>query len=203
MQKMGKLFYLMGKSASGKDSFQELLLEDASLSLKRHVIYTTRPIRDGEKEGVEYYFVDRQAYLDMKEAGILIEDRTYHTVHGDWIYFTVDDAHMDLSSYDYLGIGTLESFVTLRNYYGEDKVLPIYIEVEDGERLARALVRERKQEHPKYAEMCRRFLSDQEDFSEEKIAAAGISRRFQNIDREICLQEIKEFISGSLFTDRS
>ena len=191
---MGKLFYLMGKSSSGKDSFQELLLSDPSLSLKRLVIYTTRPIRDGEKDGTEYYFVDRQTYLDMKEKGILIEDRTYHTVHGDWIYFTADNTHMDLSSSDYLGIGTLESFVALRNYYGEDRVLPIYIEVEDGERLARALYRERKQEHPKYAEMCRRFLSDQEDFSEEKIKEAGIRQRFQNIDRETCLQEIKEFI---------
>lgn len=45
----------------------------------------------------------------------------------------------------------------------------IYIEVEDGERLARALHREGKQEEPRYEEMCRRFLADQVDFSEEKI----------------------------------
>ncbi len=192
---MGILFYLMGKSASGKDSFQELLLEDPSLSLKRLVIYTTRPIRDGEREGVEYYFVDRQAYLSMKEKGILVEDRTYHTVHGDWTYFTADDERMDLSSFDYLGIGTLESFIRLRNYYGADRVLPIYIEVEDGLRLERALARERKQEHPKYAEMCRRFLSDQQDFSEEHIAEAGITRRFQNVDKDVCLKEIKDYIS--------
>ena len=40
--------------------------------------------------------------------------------------------------------------------------------VEDGERLSRALNRERMQESPKYEELCRRFLSDAKDFSEER-----------------------------------
>ena len=41
----------------------------------------------------------------------------------------------------YLGIGTLESFVRLREYYGNEVMWPVYIEVEDGERLERALAR--------------------------------------------------------------
>ena len=57
-------------------------------------------------------------------------------------------------------------------------MVPLYIEVDDGLRLSRALERERKQTEPKYAEMCRRFLADCEDFTEEKIAEAGIVRRF-------------------------
>ena len=95
---------------------------------------------------------------------------------------------------DYLGIGTLESYVKMREYYGKETVCPVYIEVEDGERLARALKRERGQEIPRYEEMCRRFLADQEDFSEEKIAAAGITRKFQNVDLEECVEEIAEYI---------
>ncbi len=51
------------------------------------------------------------------------------------------------------------------------------IELDDGIRLQRALNRERTQAEPKYAEMCRRFLADSEDFSQEKIERAGISRR--------------------------
>ena len=54
--------------------------------------------------------------------------------------------------------------------------------------------RERSQEIPRYEEMCRRFLADQEDFSEEKIAAAGITRKFQNVDLEECVEEITEYI---------
>ena len=42
--------------------------------------------------------------------------------------------------------------------------------------------------------MCRRFLADQEDFSEEKIAAAGITKKFQNVDLEECVEEIAEYI---------
>ena len=64
-------------------------------------------------------------------------------------------------------IGTLESYEKLKTYFGNEKVVPLYIEVEDGERLTRALAREKTQKEPKYAEMCRRFLADSKDFSEE------------------------------------
>ena len=69
---------------------------------------------------------------------------------------------------DCLITGVLESYVSTRDYFGNDKVIPIYVEVEDGERLTRALNREKKPGNHKYAEMCRRFLSDNEDFSERE-----------------------------------
>lgn len=81
--------------------------------------------------------------------GKVVEIRSYNTCHGIWDYFTVDDGNIDLSRYDYLVIGTIESFVKLRDYFSQDAVLPIYIEVEDGVRLQRALDRERCQKHPK------------------------------------------------------
>ncbi len=87
---------------------------------------------------------------------------------------------IDLEKQDYLGIGTLESYVKLKDYFGEQALVPLYVEVDDGLRLSRALERERGQKEPKYAEMCRRFLADCEDFSEENIAKAGIVRRFSN-----------------------
>ena len=101
--------------------------------------------------------------------GKIIDERAYDTIHGIWTYFTADDGKTDLSQYDYLGIGTLESYEKLREYYGAEKIVPIYIDVDDGIRLERALKRERKQEVPKYKEMCRRFLADCEDFAEENI----------------------------------
>ena len=69
-------------------------------------------------------------------------------------------------------------------------LVPIYIEVEDGERLARALERERRQAVPKYKEMCRRFLADEEDFCEENLKRLGIDKRYRNTDMETCLNEI-------------
>ena len=53
---------------------------------------------------------------------------------------------MNLEEKNYLGIGTLESYEKLKAYYGEEKIRPIYIEVEDGERLKRAIAREETQE---------------------------------------------------------
>ena len=56
--------------------------------------------------------------------------------------------------------------------------------------------RERQQEEPHYAELCRRFLADQEDFSEENLKNAHITHRFQNTDLHTCLDEIKLFIQN-------
>lgn len=191
---MGKIFYIMGKSASGKDHIYSLLAADKELNLKTLVLYTTRPIREGEQDGKNYYFTDENRLREFRRNGKLIEERSYQTVHGIWTYFTADDGQVDLAGSDYLGIGTLESFKKMRDHYGENVVCPIYIQVEDGERLARALKREREQVNPKYEEMCRRFLADQSDFSEENIIRAGIWKRFENVELETCVKEIVNYI---------
>ena len=90
--------------------------------------------------------------------------------------------------------GTLESFLGLRSFYGEDKVVPIYIELDDGERLLRAVKREMKEKEPKYKELCRRFIADSEDFSEKHLTDAGIIRRFVNDDIDRCAEEISAYI---------
>lgn len=185
---------MMGKSASGKDTIYEEL-RSRFPDLLPLVSYTTRPIRAKETDGVEYHFTDEKNLQALQKAGRVIELRVYQTALGPWSYFTADDEHIDLKRYDYIGIGTLESFRKLSEYYGKNIVCPIYIEVEDGLRLERAMKRERKQNPPKYEEMCRRFLADQADFSEEKLAQAGIERRFQNNeDREKCMEEVAAYI---------
>ena len=191
---MGKIFYIIGKSASGKDRIYSILEDQRELKLKTLVLYTTRPIRDGEENGKNYYFVSDEKLNEFRKNGNVIEERSYHTVYGIWTYFTADDGQIDLQKYDYLVIGTLESYYGMREYFGEEQLIPIYIEVEDGLRLERALCRERQQKEPKYAEMCRRFLADAEDFSEENLKRAGIVRRFENLEMEKCLSEITELI---------
>ncbi len=191
---MGKIVCLMGKSSTGKDTiFKELLNQDAG-ELDTIVSYTTRPIREGEENGVEYYFTDEDGFQRLKEAGKIIEHREYHTCHGLWRYFTVDDGQLLAEQKNYILIGTIESYCKLKDYFGEDKILPVMVELDDGVRLQRALDRERKPENQKYEEMCRRFLADSADFSEEKIREAGIKRRFYNDDLQKCIAEIQEYI---------
>ena len=191
---MGKMIYLMGKSASGKNAVYTHLLENKVLNLKKVVPYTTRPIRAGEIEGTEYHFTDEEGYRKLEDAGMVIEARVYHTYYGPWYYFMVDDGSIDLSHSSYLVIGTLESYQKTAGYFGRDKVVPVLLELDDGVRLKRALEREMKEESPGYEELCRRFLADSVDFSQEKIKEAGIDRRFLNNKLEDCLEEIKEYI---------
>lgn len=187
---MAKIFYVMGKSASGKDTIYKNLTERLP-QLKQVVLYTTRPIREGEKDGEEYYFTTGERLNELRVEGKIIEERTYQTALGPWSYFTVDDGQIDVKSDDtYLMIGTLESYEKTRNYYGVDLLIPLYIEVEDGKRLKRALEREFMQKDPKYAELCRRYLADEEDFNEDRLRRCGIDRRFMNDNLEECLREI-------------
>ncbi len=186
----------MGKSSSGKDTVYKMLLEEADLGLNSIVIYTTRPIRLGEKDGKEYHFVTTEQLTSMEESGKVIERRTYHTALGDWNYFMADDGSIDCTQNDYLIIGTVESYVSMKKYFGEDVVVPIYMEVDDGIRLQRALTREMSEREPKYEEMCRRFLADCKDFSDDKLDEAGIKTRFANISLRDTVEALKEYIYG-------
>lgn len=107
---MGKIFYVMGKSAAGKDTVYKRLLE---LFPDFHTVlpYTTRPIRDGEAEGVEYHFTTEEQLNNLGQQGKVVEKRTYQTVYGPWSYATIDDGQIDLNgSKHYIMIGTLESY---------------------------------------------------------------------------------------------
>ena len=120
---MSKIFYFMGKSASGKDTIFKQIKERMP-NLKTIVIYTTRPIREGEQEGVEYYFVDEKRLAELEAQGKVIELRAYNTVHGVWKYFTVDDGQFD-GDENYIAIGTLESYAKMLAYMGTDSLVPI------------------------------------------------------------------------------
>ncbi len=194
--KMNEIVFIMGKSASGKDKIYKTLVEDFKGKFKTVTMYTTRPMRVGEKEGVEYHFVDDEKALEFEKAGKVIELRAYDTVYGLWKYFTADDGQIDLTKKDrYIIIGTLEAYEKFLEFYGKEHLLPIYIEVDDDIRLTRAIKREKKQEKPNYEELCRRFLADAKDFNEENIKRAGIEVRFQNNTKlEDCIKRIEDYI---------
>ena len=194
---MGKIYCVMGKSASGKDTVYKKIRE-ARPALREYVMYSTRPMRAGETDGVTYHFVNPSRIEKAAADGTLIESRTYRTVKGPWTYATIDDGQIDLSAASYLMPATLESYHRLRDYYGKESVVPLFIEVEDGERLLRAIQREKEQAVPQYREMCRRFLADCEDFSEEKIREAGITVRYENTDLAQCVSGILSVIDGGI-----
>lgn len=189
---------MMGKSSSGKDTIYGRLINDSELPLETIVGYTTRPMREGEENGREYYFTDEEGLEYLEKSGKVIEKRGYNTVHGMWYYFTVDDENVDPANKSYLLIGTLESYRKVREYYGGEVVVPIYINVEDGTRLLRAVTREKQEKEPKYQEVCRRFLADSKDFADEILDELDINKRYENDELDRCYREIKEDIKKAL-----
>ena len=189
---MGRIIYLMGKSASGKDTIYKKLLKECH-GLCPTLLYTTRPMRDGEKQGEEYYFITEEELKDFLCMEKVIERRVYHTAVGLWSYATVDDGRIGRGKEDYLAIGTLESYEKIKKYFG-DLVVPVYIMVENGIRLERALKRERQQREPNYVEMCRRFIADEEDFSKENLERLGIFEFYENEDLDLCIAKIRKKI---------
>jgi guanylate kinase len=115
---MGKIFCVMGKSASGKDTIYNKILQDDSLMLSRIIPYTTRPIRDGETQDKDYHFCNEEDVKRLSAQGRIIELREYNTVYGVWKYFTVNDDDIDLRCKSYLTVGTLESYTKIRDYFG-------------------------------------------------------------------------------------
>lgn len=195
--KLGKLFVFMGKSAAGKDTlFQAVMKENEQL--KTVVSYTTRPIRSGEQEGVEYYFVSEERLHELEKEGKVVECRCYETVHGPWYYFTVDDGQIDFATGDYCMISTLEGYEKIRDYYGAGQVSPVYIEIDDFTRIERSLAREKNQQTPCVSEVCRRFLADEQDFRESELTRLGITERVDNTRLEDAMAQIRQMLGDSV-----
>lgn len=191
-----KLFVLIGKSAAGKDFLYQKLLE-RNPSWKPVIPYTTRPMRDGEEDGKVYHFVSTEEYDQMLYQKRVIECREYDTAYGIWRYFTASDDQIDASSDNiYLIISTLEGFISLRNWYNDACVVPLYIEVDDLTRVTRSLERQGCSTDPRILEIGRRLITDENDFSEEKLNRSGIHqrRRIQNYNADRALTQLESII---------
>ncbi len=191
---MGKVFCIMGKSGSGKDTIFKEIIKDNSLNLKKIVGYTTRPKRVEENDGVEYNFIDDNMINKFIQKNKVIELRKYDTVNGIWYYGTMDDGQINLQTNSYIVISTLESYSSFKNYFGSNNVIPLYIDVDDGIRLQRILNREMSEDSPNYKEICRRFIADSEDFSNKNLKLNGIEKIYSNNNLVECIADVKNNI---------
>lgn len=83
------MIILVGESASGKSTIEKILNKD--FGYKKIVSYTTRQPREGETNGIDYYFVDDENFNTLKEAGFFAETATYN----GWSYGTPIDKCVD------------------------------------------------------------------------------------------------------------
>ena len=187
---MGRIYYLLGKSATGKDTLYKEILKRRP-KLRTVTMYTTRPIREGETDGVEYFFTDREELERQLASGKVIESRTYQTIAGPWTYYTVDDGQFDVADDEScLMIGTLESYDKMCAYFEAGKMVPVYIEVPDGIRLLRAVKREENQKSRITGKSAGDTLQTKKIFQRKNLERLGITKRYQNTDMEMCVEEI-------------
>lgn len=166
-----RLYVLIGKSASGKDTVLNALV---NAGVKRKLTHTTRPMREGERQGVEYHFETNETHEQAKELNRILEERSYDTARGVWYYWTDTDPIEETA----VTVSTVDGFIALRNFYGAEKIIPVYLNVENIIRMERLYEREKRQPVPDYEEILRRFIADEKDFSEDRLRDAGISRKF-------------------------
>ena len=194
---MGKIFLIIGPSSSGKDTIYRKVKELYE-DFKPIILYTNRPIRENETNGIDYNFVSLDEINRMSDDSEILEKRVYQTEYGPWVYATAK-TNIDLENNNYICINTIDGYISLYEYYKDD-IVPFYIHVDDGIRLTRALEREKKEENPRYTEMCRRFIGDSKDFTEEKINRYFKDNIYSNDsnDVNICVNEIVDRINKEL-----
>ena len=153
-----KLIALFGESGAGKDTILQLICAEDPHLFYRVVTCTTRPKRDGEIEGVDYYFVSDEEFAAMAYEEKLVEAMEFN----GWFYGTpitslIEDK-INVGVFSPEGIGCLLD--TADEY--DITVLPIYVSCLDKVRLIRVLNRE---EDPDVEEIIRRYQTDKTDFS--------------------------------------
>ena len=198
---MKYLFVITGKSGAGKDSVLNCLAEDKELQLNRVIPFTTRDTREGEIDGRDYRFLTDEQFETLRDAGKVLESRSHNHTSGVVYYGTMED--WDMISQNSIMVNTLEGYKSIAKYYkytNSVTVVPIYIRVSNYERLVRSLSRESNNRSDKAVyEFCRRLVSDEEDYSEEKInELVPDSQIFENVVLELTVSEVKRFIQSCI-----
>ncbi len=178
---------ICGKSASGKDTLLKRLINEAGY--EPIVSTTSRPMRDGETDGVEYNFTSREAFEKRIRNGDFLEYRSYNTLVGgtpDVWYYGTPKATVDAldENKDYATILDLEGARSFVDYYGEYRCVVFYMDTEDEIREQLAAKRGSFDK----TEWDRRAKDDQVKFSEENLKDI-IDARIRNDGKADLLKE--------------
>ena len=191
---MGRIFCLLGKSAVGKDTMFKQIIRDPSIDIAPIILYTTRPKRSSEVDGIDYHFVSEQVMNSLEREDKIIEKRQYATIHGIWYYFTTkfdipDGRH-------FMTITTPGGYRKLAEKIGKEKMVLVHLKADDRTRLERSILRESRQKQPNYAEVCRRYLADEQDFENADFSDFTLFEIDANSEAICCLNQFKGFFEG-------
>ena len=151
---MKQLTILVGKSGAGKTTVAKLLNEIEGFD--RIITYTTRPKREGERNGYDYNFISVQKFKSLEAEGFFAETASYHTKEGEWFYGT---AKKDLDNPNGLIVLTPSGAKAVRTLGVPCKIF--YLSIPYAHAKCRLGVRGDNTE-----EIERRLLADEKDFAD-------------------------------------
>lgn len=166
---MAKVITLTGMSASGKDAILKGVINRSSI--KPVISTTSRPIRNGETNGIEYHFVSKEQAEKKLYNHEFIEVREYYVANGDrWLYGITKDS-IDIDSNDtYIAIVDYDGLKQLNKYLDRNNVehYSYYLNVNYQDLLLRSLQREGNMCDLQVEEVVRRFKDDLENVQPAK-----------------------------------
>ncbi len=177
---MKKFTILVGKSASGKDAVRKQILKISSY--KSIISTTSRPPREGEQEGVDYYFISKDEFIELIEDGAFAEYRKYNAIDKNdesvvWYYGTRKNNKYNERS-KYITILDLDGARSFIDFYGADNCRVCYIFCNDEERERRA--KEGRGKDFKQNEWNRRLEDDNKKFALKRFV-----EMFRDVETEI------------------
>ena len=191
--KAKKIFALLGYMGVGKDTILKQVLKDMD-DVKPIISTTTRPIRKGETEGVEYYFIDDTEFF--RRGTDFVEQRIYHTKvkengiekEATWRY-GIERAELEKDDYLIVIVDSV-GYKELKNYVGNNKIVPIFISAPQEELKARALARGDLE-----AEVDRRLKDDYERFMDFRVRTVYHEVKNTNGRLEEAIKEVENIIT--------
>ena len=155
-KKSYKILALMGPSGSGKDTVLKEVLKKNPKEFNKIINCTTRPMREGEVNGVDYFFISPETFAEQ----VLNFDMIEATNFNDWFYGTSKSALVS----DIINIGVFSPEAVEALLESPDiELMVLELAASDKTRLLRQLNREA---NPNVHEIIRRFKADEEDFAD-------------------------------------
>lgn len=188
-----KIICLVGKSSSGKDTIYHKVMEKMQGVLFPVITFTTRPMRSGEIDGKQYLFVDNSTLTKDLADGDVAEVRSYDSFGDRWYYYTRKSSFSE--NLIYFVVCSLEQVSNYITAFGASTVCAIVVEVSDDVRLKRAIDREMEGKC-NLKEVCRRFISDTEEWEKASSMLVCQRKEVENIDLSDTVSKVLDIIRG-------
>ena len=198
--KKKNIFVIIAKSACGKDVLYHRLMK--TNLFKKIILYYTREMRPGEKNGETYFFLNDDEMGELLKSDKIIASEVYPVANSNGVTIALVDDEQFNGEGNFLAVMSWKFFKKMLTYFSKREdvnIIPIYIDVSYKERMIRYMKREKEKANPNFEEVCRRFIVDEEDFPQNEIEAIiPKENKFENYDLEEFFQKVLAFVKDKM-----